>query len=308
MKLQAPQRTVAVANPHQHPVLRPGGGLQRGRQRAAYAQRVIADGGETLRDPVEQVPAVVADGGQVTVARGGRGPDLGRLLQADALVAEAHPEHGNLGLGQYPPGEAEIATVGRVTGTGRDDDVVELAQVEVGALRVVVAQHGRLGALYLGDQLEQVVGVRVEVVHQQGSHPISLLRYDDRSSWCGGRRERDGAEGSSRRRRRTRGWVGSGARAGRAAGRRPVDGVVNRLAGRLTVRFSGRLTVRVSGRLTVRFSSRYSGWCSLRYSSWYSGWYSAWYSGWYSAWYSGWCSAWYSGWYSGRFSGSYSGR
>lgn len=53
--------------------------------------------------------------------------------------------------------------------SGRDHDVVEDAEVEAGWIDVV-ADHGRLRAVHLRDELVQVERVGVVVVDEQGPH------------------------------------------------------------------------------------------------------------------------------------------
>ncbi|GAA3061581.1 hypothetical protein GCM10020254_01770 [Streptomyces goshikiensis] len=131
---------------------------------------MVAHGGEALRQTGEDVALVMGDGAEEAVPRLGGGHDLGALALADALVAQAHAEHGHGGGLQDVRGDAEVAGPGRVAGSGGDHDVVEGGQVDAGGGGVVVGHDDRFDSVDLGYQLEQVVGVRVVVVDQQGSH------------------------------------------------------------------------------------------------------------------------------------------
>lgn len=175
MELHSPQGPGAVPQPHQDAILGPGGGLQGLGQRLAHGQRVVADRGEVLRQPLEQVPFVVPDRGQMTVPglRGGQHP--APLAQRDALVAEADAEHRDRGLGEHSGAESEVTFRGRVPGTGRHHHIVEFRKIRNSVRGGVIEDHHRLLAVDLGDQLEQVVRVRVVIVDEQGLHPPTSL-------------------------------------------------------------------------------------------------------------------------------------
>lgn len=101
-------------------------------------------------------------------------PDPGALPERDALVAQADAEHGDRGLGEHGGTEADVARLGRVPGPRRHHDIVEFREIGNSA-GGVIQHHNRFLAVDLGDQLEQVVGVRVVIVDEQGLHPPTSL-------------------------------------------------------------------------------------------------------------------------------------
>ncbi|MDQ1016850.1 hypothetical protein QFZ43_003399 [Streptomyces afghaniensis] len=175
VELHAPQRPRPVPQAHQDAVLRPGRGLQHLRQRFAHGQRVVADGGEILRQALEQIALVMPDRGEMPVPRLRRGPHHPPLPERDPLMAETHAEHRNRGGRDQPGRDAEVTRVRRVSGPRGDHQVVELPEIRHPVHGGVVADDHRLLAVDLGDQLEQVVRVRVVIVDEQGLHPPTSL-------------------------------------------------------------------------------------------------------------------------------------
>ncbi len=181
MELHAPLRPVPVPHPHHHPVGGGRGDLEGLRQRLGGAQRVIADRGELPRQSGEQVAAVVADPIGIAVPGSGRGGDRPARREHDALMSQADPEQRQIRLLDQPPGDAEIPWHIRPSGTGGDDDVVEVPQRRTVGL--VVAHHDRIDPVHLGDQLEEVVGERVVVVDEQGANRRERAARPCRSSF-----------------------------------------------------------------------------------------------------------------------------
>lgn len=111
------------------------------------------------------------------VAAAGRVPP-GPLAERDALVPQTDAEHGDRRRGEHGGAQSEVARLGRVPGSGRDHDIVESREVcpEIGkGADRVVEDDDRFLAVDLGDQLEQVVRVRVVIVDEQGLHPPTSL-------------------------------------------------------------------------------------------------------------------------------------
>ena len=169
MELDAPQRPRAVLEPHDHLVRRPRRHAQcRGYR--ADDQRVVAHGGEALRDAGEQAAPVVVDRAQPAMH------DLGRMVDGAAgdlgerLMAEADAEHRHLGALERLQRDADVALVLGAPRAGRDHDVVHRQRRELLPRQVVVAHHDRLVAVDLAQQVEEVERERVVVVDQERAH------------------------------------------------------------------------------------------------------------------------------------------
>ena len=203
MELDAPQRALAVGDGHEHAVARARQRLQPPRERLAHAQRVVANGAEFARDPGEQLRAVVQNGAEAPVHHLGRVHDLRAFNPADALVPEAHSQQRDVRAVYHLRAETEVARVIGSPWTGRDDDVVEAEALQLAPVHRIVAEHDRLLAVDLRQQLEEVVGEGVVVVDQQALQrrqdgtmrgwrispgPTALRGCSRRSSWSRGRR------------------------------------------------------------------------------------------------------------------------
>lgn len=185
VELHAPQGPGAVPQSHQDAVLGPGGALEARRQRFPYGERVVANRGEVLRESAEQALARVPDSGEMAVPGLRCGHHPGALAGRDALVSEADAEDGDRGLGEHRGADAEVACLGGVSRSWGHHDVVEPPEVRKVVGRGIVEDHHRLLAVDLGNQLEQVVCVRVIIVDEQGLHPPTPF---GRSQPCAARR------------------------------------------------------------------------------------------------------------------------
>ena len=97
----------------------------------------------------------------------GRVHDLRAFNPADALVPEAHSQQRDVRAAYHLRAETEVARVIGSPWTGRDDDVVEAEALQLAPVHRIVAEHDRLLAVDLRQQLEEVVGEGVVVVDQQ---------------------------------------------------------------------------------------------------------------------------------------------
>ncbi len=91
---------------------------------------------------------------------------------ADALVTEAHAEHGDPGLAERADGvdrHADVAGLVGAAGAGRHQHRVGLERLQLGERDRVVAVHDRLRA-ELTQVLDEVVDERVVVVDDQHAH------------------------------------------------------------------------------------------------------------------------------------------
>ena len=167
MELDAPLRPLAVGDGHDHPVLRPGDRLEPAGEVGRHAERVVADSLEPLGDAGEQGRLVVVHGAQPAVHHLGRVDHRGSGRAGQPLMAEADAQHRDRRGGQYVGADAEVGAVVGPSGTGRDDDVVELEVRQLIPARAVVANHDGVLAVGLRQELEEVERERVVVVQQQ---------------------------------------------------------------------------------------------------------------------------------------------
>ena len=137
------------------------------RERLAHAQRVVANGAKIARDPGEQPRAVVQHDAEASVHHLGRLHDLRAFNPADALMPEAHSQQRDLGAANQLRAEAEVSGLLGAPRAGRDHDVVEAEAAQLAPVGRIVADHDRLLAVDLRQQLEEVVGEGVVVVDQQ---------------------------------------------------------------------------------------------------------------------------------------------
>ncbi len=179
VELDAPDRPLAVGGSHDHAVGGPGDRLEVLGQRLRDAERVVADHREALGDLGEERRVVVVDGAHPAVHHLGRVHHRRAGAVADPLVAEADAQQRHLGLADRVGADAEVLGIVGPAGAGRDHDVVEVAPRQLAPGGAVVAHDGRLLAVRLRDQLEEVVRERVVVVDQQRLHCVWLPAVDD---------------------------------------------------------------------------------------------------------------------------------
>ncbi len=169
VELHAPHRPPQVFDPHHDAVVGPGGDVAVG-PHVGDRQRVVADDREVLRDPLEDPAVLVMDAAEPAVHRFRRAVDLAGEHLSQALVAEADAEHRDLAVAEDVVADAEVVPAARAAGAGGEDDRVEVPARERPPGDRVVVDHDRLLAADPGEQVEDVVGVGVVVVDQQGLH------------------------------------------------------------------------------------------------------------------------------------------
>ena len=177
VELHAPQRPLAVLEPHDDLVGRPRRHAQR-RGHGADDERVVAHGREALRDALEQAAPVMVDRAQPAVHHLGRMVDRAAGQVGERLVAEADAEHRHLGALQHVQRDADVTPVLGAPGTWRDHDVVHRQRGELLPRQLVVAHDDRLVAVDLAQQVEEVEGERVVVVDQERAHGSHLHSAD----------------------------------------------------------------------------------------------------------------------------------
>jgi hypothetical protein len=118
MKLHTPMRQLAMADGHHRARRRAGEHRQRRGQRLVDRQRVVAHGEKALRDPFEQLVAVMEYATSPAVHRTRRGADFAAVRKHQPLVPEADSEHRQLGLRQRAAREAEVARAIGPSGAG----------------------------------------------------------------------------------------------------------------------------------------------------------------------------------------------
>ena len=183
VELESPSGQVAVFQGHDHPVLGPGGRPQGVGKGFGDRQRVVAHGGEVLGHFGEEPGAGVADTAQVTVAGfGGRiDPRPGQVR--DGLVAQTDPQDGEVQAAQQLGDPPQVAGDGGMSGARGHHDRVHRGGVEPLPFRGVVGEHARLLAQDAGQEVVNVEGVAVVVVHEEDAHsaPSSRGRADSGS-------------------------------------------------------------------------------------------------------------------------------
>ena len=177
VELHPAERARPVREPHDDVVGRPRRHPQR-RRHGADGQRVVAHGGEALRDAREQAVPVVVDLAEPPVHDLRRVVDRAAGRVGERLVAEADAEHRHLGALEHLEGDADVALVLRAPGAGRDHDVVHAQRRDLLPRQLVVAHDDRLVAVDLAQQVEEVEGERVVVVDQERAHRPDLHSAD----------------------------------------------------------------------------------------------------------------------------------
>jgi hypothetical protein len=170
VELHPPQRAGGVFDAHHHPVGGPRDLAALLAERAGDGERVVAHHVEPLGDALEQALSRVAYRAEAPVHhRGGVGD--GRFEHVpETLVAEAHAEHRRLAEAQDVGAHAEVVPAVGASRTGGEHDRVEVPARQRPPGDHVVVHHDRLLAGGGGEQVEDVVGVGVVVVYEQGGH------------------------------------------------------------------------------------------------------------------------------------------
>jgi hypothetical protein len=180
VELHAFNRQRLVAHAHDFAVLRPGRHFQHlGAGGALDGQRVVAVDRELFRQPGKHALLRGGDDAGLAVHQLLRADDVAAKRRANALVAQAHAQDGQL-AGKVLDRSHRDAGLGRRAGAGRNDQAIELpalqARFDLGHGDLVVAEHFHLGAQF-AKVLDDVVGEAVVVVDHQESHdPAHLPR------------------------------------------------------------------------------------------------------------------------------------
>ena len=177
VELHAPEGPLAVAQPHQEPVLRPSGLLQTGGQLFDY-QRVVAHGREGAGDVAEEARAVVVNLAQATVHRLRCVLHAPPVDEAEPLMPEADAEQRHLRVEQQLPADAEVPLVVGAARPRRDHHVVEGESFQPLGVQLVVLEDERRLPADLRDEMEQVEGEGVIIVDYERFHvPGPVLKH-----------------------------------------------------------------------------------------------------------------------------------
>src|SRR5260370_19922365 len=181
MELDAFDFVAAVAEAHDDAVIGLGGDGQLARQGFFLDdERMVARGGEGIRQLAENILAVVMDLAGFAMKQLRSANDFAAECGADGLMAEAHTKDGKLSreaLDQLH-GNARLL---RGAGAGRDDDALGLAPGNFFDGNFVFAMHFDL-ATQLAAILRNVVGEGIVVVEKQNhnrlAHRLSKPKRD----------------------------------------------------------------------------------------------------------------------------------
>ncbi len=184
VELHPPQRAGGVFDAHYHPVGGPGDLAALLAERAGDGKRVVAHHLEVLGDTREEALSRVGDGGEAAVHDHRRVGDCRFEDVAEPLVAKADTEYGDLGEAQDVAAQTEVVPAVGTAGTGGEDDRVEVPPRERAPGDHVVLHDDRLLAGCGGEQVEDVVGVGVVVVYEQGGHRPGFAVRGRRSAAC----------------------------------------------------------------------------------------------------------------------------
>ena len=170
VELHALERPLAVAQAHHDAAVRPRRHLEaRGHGLGRDHERVVARGGEDVRQPGEDRLAVVADLGGLAVHELRRAHDLAAERLAEGLVPEADAEERHRRAADEL--EADPRLVGRPR-PRRDHDAVRLQGERVLDAHRVVADDLHLRP-ELAEVLVEVEGERVVVVDEEDHARLS---------------------------------------------------------------------------------------------------------------------------------------
>jgi 2,4-dienoyl-CoA reductase-like NADH-dependent reductase (Old Yellow Enzyme family) len=168
VELDALGRQAAMADAHEHAAAAGGGLEDVGQRLGVDHERVVAPDGERARQPGEDRAPVVLDHGRLAVHRLVADDRAAEGLR-HRLVAQAHTERGHAGLGEPARDrQADPGLVGRAR-AGRDHGAVVGAFDQAVGVGLVVAEDLDVGA-ELAQVLDEVVGERVVVVHDEDAH------------------------------------------------------------------------------------------------------------------------------------------
>ena len=118
VELHAPREPPAIADRHDRAVVGPRDRLELGRQRGLDDERVVADRAEALRQAAEDALAAMEDGADAAMHDLRAAHDAAAAHVREALVAEAHAEHGHRVLQQRLAADAEVALALGAPGPG----------------------------------------------------------------------------------------------------------------------------------------------------------------------------------------------
>src|SRR5919202_111960 len=167
VELHALDLHAAVAQAHDEAVGRGGGDFQAvGQGVALDDERVVAPGWETVLEPLEDRPAVVADLRRLAVDGRGAAHDAAAEDLPDGLVAEAHAEQRHVAGERGDQLERDAGLVGRARPRRDDDAVGPYPVLDLLDRHLVVAPHRDLRVQF-AEVLDEVVGERIVVVYQQ---------------------------------------------------------------------------------------------------------------------------------------------
>ena len=169
VELHTPDRPALVPHAHQDPVFGPRQRLELVGQ-FRNVERVIANGGEGRRNSGEDLGAGVVDAAGPAVHHRRNVVHLAAEQVAEALVTEAHAQHGYRCLQNRLSANPEITLDFRAPGPRRDHDVVEIEVTNLLPGRGIVAHDQGRGAVHLGQVLVEVERERVVVIDQQRLH------------------------------------------------------------------------------------------------------------------------------------------
>ncbi|OSN02722.1 hypothetical protein AU490_00335 [Lonsdalea populi] len=124
MKLDAPVRKGAVAQRHDDTVFCFRDQFQCVGQSSVGHQRVVSCDFKGLGNAVEQWGAVMMDAAYTAMHGLWRSDDAAAVMQRQALVTETDAQHGYIGIRQYVHGAADVSSLMRRAGTGRENDTI----------------------------------------------------------------------------------------------------------------------------------------------------------------------------------------
>ena len=173
MKLDAPNGELFVAEAHDLAFL----GLRSdfkaiGQRGALDEERMIAGGGEALRQAFENVGVFVEDGRGLAVHEAVGPHDVAAEIMADRLMSKAYAEDGFFTGERRDHVERHAGFFGR-TGAGRDEHAVGIEREGLGGRDLVVAKDALLHA-QLTEVLDKVEGKGVEIVDDEQHGEIEL--------------------------------------------------------------------------------------------------------------------------------------
>ena len=166
MELHAMHGIALVLQAHDHAVGRLRGDLELvGQARALDHQRMIARGGEVLRDAGEHALAGVMHLRQLAMHQGRRAHHAAAIDLADGLMAEADAEDRHRRPGALDQLEADAGPVGIARAGRQHDGLRRLGQHLIDG-DLVVAVDARRRAQF-AEEMDEVVGEAVVIIDQR---------------------------------------------------------------------------------------------------------------------------------------------